>query len=74
MPFGWICSRMKATLIETFRSGTLGLLFRAFELRIGHYGPRFALLFVADHQAWHLLLQHFIVGCLLRELSISCRS
>lgn len=42
----------------------LGLLFRALGLRIGHYGPKFAALFVDNPQTWHLLLQHFVIGWL----------
>lgn len=63
---------VKALLMETLRSGTiasvvimpLGLLFRALDLRIGDYGPKFAGLFIENPQTWHLLVQHFIIGWL----------
>ncbi len=57
-------------LLETFRAGfiaslvimPLGPLFKAFGLRIGHYGPKFAALFIDNPQTWHLLVQHFLIG------------
>jgi uncharacterized membrane protein YagU involved in acid resistance len=63
---------LKGLLIETLRSGTiasvvimpLGLLFRAMGLRIGHYGPKFAGLFIDNPQTWQLLVQHFVIGWL----------
>lgn len=36
----------------------VGWLLRALDLRIGHYGPKFAALFFADSQPWHLFGQH----------------
>ena len=61
-----------ALLIETLRSGTiaslaimpLGWLFKTIGLRIGHYGPKFAALFIEDPQIWHLLVQHLLIGWL----------
>lgn len=61
---------MKKLLIETLRSGTiasaviipLGPMFRAFGLRIGHYGPKFAALFIDDPKVWQLVVQHFVIG------------
>lgn len=55
---------------ETLRSGTfaslaimpLGLIFRYFGFRIGHYGPKFAGLFIAAPQPWQLFVQHLIIG------------
>ena len=57
-------------MIETLRSGAiassaimpLGWLFRAAGLRIGHYGPKFAALFVENPQPWHIMVQHFLIG------------
>jgi uncharacterized membrane protein YagU involved in acid resistance len=61
---------LKPLLIEALRSGTiaslaimpLGWLFRAFGLRIGHYGPKFAALFIDDPQPWQLFAQHLLIG------------
>ena len=61
-----------ALLIETLRSGTiaslaimpLGWLFKTIGLRIGHYGPKFAALFIENPQIWHLLVQHLLIGWL----------
>ena len=63
---------MKArTLIwEALRSGTiaslvivpLAPLFTWMGLRIGHYGPKFAALFVDDPQRWMLFVQHMVIG------------
>ena len=33
-------------------------------LRIGHYGPKFAALFVRDPQPWMLFVQHLVIGWL----------
>lgn len=57
-------------MIETMRSGTiasaaimpLGWLFRSAGMRIGHYGPKFAALFVDNPQPWHIMVQHFLIG------------
>lgn len=62
--------KCKALLIETVRSGTiaslvivpLSPLFNAMELRIGHYGPKFASLFFNDPQPWLLFVQHLVIG------------
>ena len=61
-----------ALLLESVRSGTiaslvivpLSPLFKAFGLRIGHYGPKFAALFFDDPQPWLLFIQHLLIGCL----------
>ena len=61
---------LKSLLIEAVRSGTiasivimpLAPLFRALGLRIGHYGPKFAALFVDAPQPWLLFVQHLIIG------------
>lgn len=55
---------------EMLRSGTiaslvivpLAPLFMWMGLRIGHYGPKFAALFVDDPQPWMLFAQHMIIG------------
>jgi uncharacterized membrane protein YagU involved in acid resistance len=62
--------KLKALLIEAVRSGTiaslvivpLSPLFKALGLRIGHYGPKFAGLFVDDPQPWLLFVQHLVIG------------
>lgn len=62
--------KLKALLIEAVRSGTiaslvivpLSPLFKALGLRIGHYGPKFAALFVDDPQPWFLFVQHLVIG------------
>jgi uncharacterized membrane protein YagU involved in acid resistance len=62
--------KIKALLIEAVRSGTiaslvivpLSPLFNAMGLRIGHYGPKFAALFVNDPQPWQLFVQHLVIG------------
>ncbi len=61
---------LQTLLIEALRSGTiaslvivpLAPLFKALGLRIGHYGPKFAALFVDDPQPWQLFAQHLLVG------------
>lgn len=62
--------KLKALLIEAVRSGTiaslvivpLSPLFKALGLRIGHYGPKFAGLFIDDPQPWMLFVQHLVIG------------
>ena len=62
--------RSGALLWETLRSGTiaslvivpLAPLFTWMGLRIGHYGPKFAALFVDDPQRWMLFAQHMVIG------------
>lgn len=62
--------RVRALLRETLRSGTiaslvivpLSPLFTWMGLRIGHYGPKFAALFVDDPQVWFLFAQHMVIG------------
>ncbi len=57
---------------ETLRSGTIasiammpfGFAFRALGLRVGHYGPKFAALFVSDPGPVFLFLQHIVLGWL----------
>ena len=64
--------QLKSLLIETIRSGTiaslvivpLSPLFKAMGLRIGHYGPKFASLFVDNPQPWLLFVQHIVIGWL----------
>lgn len=63
---------VNALLIEMLRSGTiaslaimpLGPLFRSMGLRIGHYGPKFAALFIDNPATWQLVAQHFVIGWL----------
>lgn len=62
--------KLKPLLIEALRSGTiasliivpLAPLFKALGLRIGHYGPKFAALFIDEPQPWHLFVQHLLIG------------
>ena len=62
--------KIKALLVESFRSGTiasvaivpLSPIFKAAGLRIGHYGPKFAGLYVSDPQPWLLFVQHLVIG------------
>ena len=64
--------KLKPLLIEAIRSGSiasllivpLSPLFKALGLRIGHYGPKFAGLFVDDPQPWMLFVQHMVIGWL----------
>lgn len=77
MPMGWPLWK------EALRSGTIaslvmvpaGLLFKALGMRVGHYGPKFAQLWVADPGPALLFAQHLLIGwvsalpllwCLLR--------
>lgn len=62
--------KLKKLLTETVRSGTiaslvivpLSPLFNSLGLRIGHYGPKFARLFVDNPQPWLLFMQHLVIG------------
>lgn len=55
--------KIKALLVESFRSGTiasvaivpLSPLFKAAGLRIGHYGPKFAGLYISDPSPGYFL-------------------
>ena len=58
-------------LKETLISGTIaslvmmpfGFLFKLFDLRVGHYGPKLAaLLFGAEPSQFLLFLQHLVIG------------
>jgi len=79
---------MRKTIIEAIVSGTFGsvamipfgILFRAFDMRVGHYGPKFAALYLEDPGRAALFLQHLVLGwvsaiplCLLplHRLSVS---
>lgn len=62
--------KITALLSATLRSGTiaslvivpLAPLFGWMGLRIGHYGPKFAALFVDHPQRWMLVAQHMVIG------------
>lgn len=41
-----------------------GLAFRALDLRVGHYGPKFAELLFGSAAPWLLFVQHFVIGWL----------
>lgn len=57
-------------LIESIKLGTIaslammpfGFMFRIAELRVGHYGPKFAGLFVNDPTPMFLFAQHIVLG------------
>lgn len=59
-------------LWQSVRAGTiasvaivpLAPLFKAAGLRIGHYGPKFAGLYLDNPQPWHLFAQHLVIGWL----------
>lgn len=61
---------MRSWLKEILRSGTIaslvmmpaGLLFQALGWRIGHYGPKFAALWIAQPGPAVLFLQHLVIG------------
>lgn len=61
---------MRHALIAAFVSGTagalammpIGLLFRLFDLRVGHYGPKFAALYLAAPGPAALFVQHLVLG------------
>lgn len=61
---------MRKLAIEAILSGTVGalammpvgLLFRALEMRIGHYGPKFASLYLQSPGPAALFLQHMALG------------
>ena len=62
--------KLQPLLIEVLRSGTiaslvivpLAPLFKALGLRIGHYGPKFAALFIDAPRPWQLFVQHLLIG------------
>jgi len=61
---------LRHIIIESIRSGTIaaiammpvGFAFRAAGLRVGHYGPKFASLFVSDPAPPILFAQHIFLG------------
>jgi hypothetical protein len=63
---------IKQLLFESMRSGTIaaiammpfGFAFRALGLRVGHYGPKFAALFVNDPGPAFQFAQHIVLGWL----------
>lgn len=63
---------IKHLLFETLKSGTIaslammpfGFAFRALGLRVGHYGPKFAALFVDDPGPVFQFVQHIVLGWL----------
>lgn len=70
IPLIWSWREAGALLFESVRSGTIASLvivpfnplFKAAGLRIGHYGRKFAALFVEDPEPWLLLVQHLVIG------------
>ena len=61
---------MRTPLVETLISGTVGaiamlpagLAFRAFEMRVGHYGPKLAELYLTAPGPAVLFSQHIVIG------------
>ena len=61
---------MRKGAVESVVSGTVGALammpvglaFRAFEMRVGHYGPKFAALYLANPGPVALFIQHLVLG------------
>ena len=57
-------------ILESMKTGTVaalammpfGAAFRAAGLRVGHYGPKFASLFVSDPGPVFLFVQHIVLG------------
>ncbi|MBK9522494.1 MAG: hypothetical protein IPO13_12965 [Rhodocyclaceae bacterium] len=67
------CSkRMRSITIESLIAGTIGALammpvgfiFRALQLRVGHYGSKFAELYLSSPGPAALFIQHIILGWL----------
>ena len=61
---------MRKITTEAIGAGTFGALammpvgfiFRALEMRVGHYGPKFASLYLEDPSGAALFIQHLILG------------
>lgn len=61
---------MRRITVEALLSGTFGsfammppgFLFKAMEMRVGHYGPKFAALYLEDPSRGALFLQHLVIG------------
>ena len=61
---------MRKITIEALVSGTFGSLammpfgtfFRVLEMRVGHYGPKFAALYLEDPGRAALFVQHLVLG------------
>jgi hypothetical protein len=61
---------MRVFLIEATVAGTLGALammpagffFRALQMRVGHYGPKFAELYLSSPGPLALFMQHIVLG------------
>lgn len=62
--------RMRTLITESVVAGTIGalammpagLVFRALEMRVGHYGPKFAELYLASPGPLGLFIQHVVLG------------
>jgi hypothetical protein len=63
---------MRKLLVESLVSGTagalammpFGFLFRLVDMRVGHYGPKFAALYLASPGPLALFVQHLVLGWL----------
>ena len=61
---------MRALTLESIVAGTAGalammpagLVFRALDMRVGHYGPKFAELYMSAPGPVALFLQHLVLG------------
>lgn len=61
---------MRKVFVEALGAGTFGALammpvgffFRALEMRVGHYGPKFASLYLEDPSRAALFIQHMVLG------------
>ena len=59
----WITSLMAGT-VGALAMMPFGLVFRLLEMRVGHYGPKFAALYMAAPGPWAMLAQHLVLGWL----------
>jgi hypothetical protein len=61
---------MRSTTVESVVSGTVGAIammpagfvFRALQMRVGHYGPKFAELYLSSPGPAALFVQHLVLG------------
>jgi uncharacterized membrane protein YagU involved in acid resistance len=61
---------MRSRVVEAIISGTVGaiamlpvgLVFRALEMRVGHYGPKFAEIYLTSPGPALLFSQHIVIG------------
>jgi hypothetical protein len=71
-PSGRTTTTMHSSIFRVVVAGTVGALammpfgfaFRAFEMRVGHYGPKFAELYLSSPGPGALFIQHIVLGWL----------